>query len=83
MAFSAEHLLALTECLFNQLPNPPDLVKISRLQNPVSGDLTSHLIDFIENVNGAAKEIPTFVVETIASSFLFDHYPPDMHGKWR
>ena len=83
LLFSANHFLAFAEIAFEQLllPEPFDFIKTSRLQNPVAADLAQHLTNFVSQVQ-SAQELTDFAAETIASSFLLDHYPPGMHGTW-
>jgi hypothetical protein len=81
LLFSASHCLAFSQTTFDQLllPEPFDFIKASRLKNPVAVDLAEHLINFVSQIE-SAQELTGFAAETIASSFLLDHYSPGMHG---
>jgi len=59
---------------------PFDFISTSRRQNPVSPDLNKHLSNFLLNIR-SSHELTEFAVPVMASSFLLDSYPPDMHGK--
>jgi hypothetical protein len=80
LLFSAKHCVAFSEIAFDQLviQEPFDFIKASRLQNPVALDLAQHLTNFLNQLQ-SAQELTEFAAETIASSFLLDHYPPGMH----
>jgi hypothetical protein len=81
--FSARHFAAFFRHAcdhFARNPREPfDFVKASRLRNPVSVDLDKHLSNFLKNIK-SPHELTEFAVPVISSSFLLDHYPPDMHG---
>ncbi|KAK3692967.1 hypothetical protein B0T22DRAFT_532338 [Podospora appendiculata] len=80
LLFSASHHMAFSEIAFDHLPltEPFDFIKASRLLNPVAADLAQHLTNFVNQVQ-SAQDLTTSAAETIASSFLLDHYPPGMH----
>ncbi|KAM7210074.1 patatin-like phospholipase-like protein [Rhypophila decipiens] len=81
LLFSATHQMAFTEIAFDNLllTEPFDFINASRIQNPATTDLTQHLIDFVDQVR-SAQDLTTFAAETIASSFLLDHYTREMHA---
>ncbi|KAH0566425.1 hypothetical protein GP486_000173 [Trichoglossum hirsutum] len=80
--FSACHMTAFFKqaCIhFAQtLKEPLNLVRASRLGNPVSGDLEGHLINFLKGLR-SPTELMDFGAPMIASAFLLDNYPPNMH----
>ena len=82
LLFSASHLMAFSEIAFDHLllTEPFHFIKGSRLLNPVATDLAQHLTNFVNQVE-SAHDLTAFAAETIASSFLLDHYPPGMHGR--
>ncbi|KAK3938223.1 patatin-like phospholipase-like protein [Diplogelasinospora grovesii] len=82
LLFSASHFMAFSEIAFDHLvlTETFDFLKASRLRNPVAADLAQHLTNFVNQVQ-SAQELTTFAAETIASSFLLDHFhPPGMHA---
>ena len=57
-----------------------DFVKMSRYQNPVLSDLSKHLSKFFLKIK-FSYNLMEFALPMVASSFILDSYPPDMHGK--
>ncbi|KAI9767350.1 MAG: hypothetical protein M1840_005759 [Geoglossum simile] len=55
-----------------------DFIKASRIQNPIAADLQEHLFNFLKHIKLPIKLIE-FAAPMIASSFLLDSYPPDIH----
>lgn len=82
--FSATHFAALLESAcehFSEaLGKPFNFISASRAHNPVSTNLKAHLSDFLKHIK-SPTELTAFAVPVIASSFLFDNYPPDAHCK--
>ncbi len=81
LLFSAQHFMSFTQIAFDHLSRtvPFNFIKASRLLNPLAVDLAEHIANFVRQVENA-QDLTTFAAETIASSFLLDHYPPGMHG---
>ncbi|KIW36756.1 hypothetical protein, variant [Exophiala oligosperma] len=81
--FSGRHLSAFfkyaTDHFGRTTMEPFDFVQASRLQNPVTPDLGSHLSNFLKQIK-SPEELTDFAVPMIASSLLLDHYPPGMHA---
>ncbi|KAI9765987.1 MAG: hypothetical protein M1840_006994 [Geoglossum simile] len=82
--FSATHFAAFFKLACDHFARyskePFDFVKSSRLRNPVSPDLAEHLSNFLKSNIKSSRELMRFAVPMIASSFLLDNYPPDMHA---
>jgi len=80
--FSAHHFSAFfghaLHHLLTNFPEPFNFITTSRINNPVSENLQDHLKDFIQNIK-TPRNLIDFAVPVIASSFLLDNYPPDMH----
>ncbi|KAL0933537.1 uncharacterized protein CTRU02_212500 [Colletotrichum truncatum] len=80
--FSATHLAGLIRHAAEHLGDadapPLDFLAISRLDNPIAEDLQAHLARFLTHCD-SVEALKRFAVPVIASSFLLDHYPPDMH----
>jgi hypothetical protein len=80
--FSAQHFSAFLSlaCLqFSGSPTQPfDFIQASRLDNPPALDLKYHLTNFLSKIR-TPQELMSFAVPHIASSFLLDSYPPEMH----
>ncbi|KAJ6790289.1 hypothetical protein PWT90_06982 [Aphanocladium album] len=81
MLFSVDHfrwLFSHSMAIRKQL-KPFQILRASRAANPVASDLLKHLSNFI---NVLPEDVdPEFVSETIASTFLFDHWTETMHGR--
>ncbi|KAF4775522.1 patatin family protein [Colletotrichum scovillei] len=80
--FSATHLAGLlrhaTEHAGGAGAPPLDFLAVSRLDNPVAADLPAHLAGFLTHCD-SVDDLKRFAVPVIASSFILDQYPPDMH----
>ncbi|KAK1486372.1 phospholipase, partial [Colletotrichum abscissum] len=80
--FSATHLAGLlrhaTEHVGGAGAPPLDFLAVSRLDNPVAADLPAHLAGFLTHCD-SVDDLKRFAVPVIASSFILDQYPPDMH----
>ncbi|KAK3935044.1 hypothetical protein QBC46DRAFT_223936, partial [Diplogelasinospora grovesii] len=81
LLFSAKHFIAFSEIAFNHLLllEPFEFIKASRLPNPIAPDLAEHLTNFL-NLVKSVRGWRTFAAETIALSFILDHYPPGMYA---
>jgi len=81
--FSARHFAVFFKLACDHFAitsnEPFDFIRTSRCLNPVSPDLNKHLSNFLLNIR-SSHELTKFAVPVIASSFLLDSYPPDMHG---
>ncbi|KAI1856697.1 uncharacterized protein JN550_013691 [Neoarthrinium moseri] len=64
--------------LVNVDRSPLDLVRMSRMMNPVSPDLSSYLNAFLQEVK-SSEDVEVFAIPMIISSFILDQYPPNMH----
>jgi hypothetical protein len=82
--FSAHYFSAFFRCALDHLAatsrEPLNFIAASRGDNPVSRTLQVHLEDFLRNIKTPQKLI-SFAIPVIASSFLLDSYPPNMHCK--
>ncbi|KAJ0333112.1 hypothetical protein KNSL1_013752, partial [Colletotrichum chrysophilum] len=80
--FSATHLAGLLRHAAEKAGGggapPLDFLAVSRLDNPVAADLQAHLARFLVHCD-SVDDLKRFAVPVIASSFLLDQYPPDMH----
>ncbi|KAI9767708.1 MAG: hypothetical protein M1839_004369 [Geoglossum umbratile] len=80
--FSATHFAAFFKYACDHLSEtfeePLDFIKLSRIQNPIAADLQEHLSNFLKHIK-SPMELIEFAVPMIASSFLLDSYPPDIH----
>ncbi|OHE90234.1 hypothetical protein CORC01_14468 [Colletotrichum orchidophilum] len=80
--FSATHLAGLLRHAAEHVGGvgapPLDFLAVSRLDNPVAADLPAHLARFLTHCD-SVDDLKRFAVPVIASSFVLDHYPPDMH----
>ncbi|PSN58648.1 hypothetical protein BS50DRAFT_510039, partial [Corynespora cassiicola Philippines] len=81
--FSATHLAALlrhASAHFAECTNRPfDVIKASRLHNPVPPDLHEHLSNFLQYIKSSDRLIK-FAAPMIASTILLDNYPPGAHA---
>lgn len=59
---------------------PFNFISTSRIENPVASDLQEHLVEFLHRIK-TPQTLLQFAIPIIASSFLLDEYPPDMHCK--
>jgi hypothetical protein len=82
--FSARHFAAFFHYALNHLAatssEPFNFIKTSRIENPVASRLGDHLVDFLHNIKTPQKLLE-FAIPIIASSFLLNSHPPDMHCK--
>jgi len=82
--FSAHHFAAFFHYALTHVAatsvEPFNFISASRIENPVASDLRDHLVDFLHNIKTPQKLLQ-FAIPIIASSFLQDAYPPDMHCK--
>lgn len=83
--FSALHFAAFLNhaCshLAESVTQPFDFIRTSRLDNQPAPDLREHLINLLTKIK-TPQELTEFAIPLIASSFLLDSYPPDMHRGW-
>jgi hypothetical protein len=82
--FSAHHFAAFFHYALNHVAatsvEPFNFITTSRVENPVASNLGDHLADFLHNIKTPQKLLE-FAIPVIASSFLLDSHPPDMHCK--
>jgi hypothetical protein len=82
--FSAHHFAAFFHYALNHVAatsvEPFNFISASRIENPVASNLRDHLVEFLHNIKTPQK-LFRFAIPIIASSFLLDGYPPDMHCK--
>ena len=82
--FSARHFAAFFHHALNHVvatsAEPFNFISTSRIGKPVARNLRDHLTDFLRNIITPQKLLQ-FAIPMIASSFLQDAYPPDMHCK--
>jgi len=82
--FSAHHFAAFFRYALRHATatsaEPFNFITASRIDNPVGSNLRVHLVDFLQNIKTPEKLLQ-FAIPIIASSFLLDAYPPDMHCK--
>jgi hypothetical protein len=78
--FSAHHLTAFFHHALRHvnLPVPFNFISASQSENPVASDLRDHLVDFLRKIRTPEKLLQ-FAIPVIASSFILNSYPPDMH----
>ncbi|OBT48514.1 hypothetical protein VE00_01410 [Pseudogymnoascus sp. WSF 3629] len=78
--FSAHHLTAFFHHALRHvnLPVPFNFISASQSENPVASDLQDHLVDFLRKIRTPEKLLQ-FAIPVIASSFILNSYPPDMH----
>lgn len=78
--FSAHHLTAFFHHALRHvnLPVPFNFISASQSENPVASDLRDHLVDFLGKIRTPEKLLQ-FAIPVIASSFILNSYPPDMH----
>lgn len=83
VAFSACHFKAFfhmaSDHFCTDIVSPFSFIRASRIQNPVSAELSFHMARFLKQVNPA--QIINFAVPMIASALMFDSYLSQMHGK--
>ncbi|PWI65014.1 hypothetical protein PCL_08373 [Purpureocillium lilacinum] len=82
LLFSARHFADLLQygafCITDSPWTPFDFVKASRRHNGVSPQLAAHLLTLIRQFSSREK-VKAVVVPLVASSFVLDQYPPEMH----
>ncbi|KAH9905226.1 FabD/lysophospholipase-like protein [Xylariomycetidae sp. FL2044] len=82
LLFSFTHLAALLESAIEHFTSasrePFNLVRASRVYNPVALDLEQHISTLLTYVKTPA-ELTEFAAPTIASSLFLDSYPPGAH----
>ena len=82
--YSMTHLVAFTEAACSHFAEsttkPFDFIQASRVQSSAASDLKTHLVNLIGHC-ATPQELVDFAGPLIASSFLFDSYPPDCHCK--
>lgn len=82
--FSARHFAAFFPLAVRHLHTtslePFDFVRASRLHNPVSSTLSSHLTEFLKGYK-APSNVVVSATSIISSALLRDHYVPQMHRK--
>ncbi|OBT56258.1 hypothetical protein VE04_05114 [Pseudogymnoascus sp. 24MN13] len=78
--FSAHHLTAFFHHALRHInsPVPFNLISASQSENPVTSDLRDHLVNFLGKIRTPEKLLQ-FAIPVIASSFILNSYPPDMH----
>ena len=83
--FSATHFAAFLKYAcghFSETVDEPiDLIRASRIHNPVAPDLAEHLSNFLKHVK-STNELTEFAVPMTASSLFLDSYPPEAHSKY-
>lgn len=82
LLFSGLHMMALLEesLVTATANNPFRYVEASRRRHPVAVDLAHHLSNFAGVLPASYDE--GFAADSIASSFLVDHFTPGMHGSF-
>ncbi|KAF4462509.1 patatin phospholipase, partial [Fusarium albosuccineum] len=82
LLFSVEHFNTLFERAFESATalqdHPFDPICSARQDLPVSTELADHLLNFMNQIP-LATDLLSFASPVVASSFLLDHYVPDMH----
>ncbi|KAH7363976.1 patatin-like phospholipase-like protein [Rhexocercosporidium sp. MPI-PUGE-AT-0058] len=80
--FSAHHTAAFFHNALTHVAatsvEPFNFIANSRIENPVASDLQDHLVEFLHRIK-TPQSLLQFAIPIIASSFLLDNYPPDMH----
>lgn len=82
--FTAQHLAGFMQhaaVRAAEAPREPfNFIHTSRLDNPVASDLEVHLARFLSHFK-SMDSLKSFALPMVASSFILDHYHPDMHGE--
>jgi len=82
--FSAYYFAAFFHYALNHIAatsvEPFNFIATSRIENLIARNLQNHLVDFLYNIKTPQKLLE-FAIPVIASSFLLDSYPLDMHCK--
>jgi hypothetical protein len=63
-----------------RVQEPFNFIRASRIHNPVSSNLSSHLTEFLQGYN-APSNVVVSATSIISSALLQDHYVPQMHRK--
>ncbi|KAF1357985.1 FabD/lysophospholipase-like protein [Lizonia empirigonia] len=83
MLFSATHLAALMRSasahFAGAVDEPFDLVKASRMHNPVDPQLDEHLSNFLVQIT-LSSQLIEFAAPMVASALFLDSYPPGAHA---
>jgi len=83
IAFSARHFRTFfqlaSDHFCSDIISPFNFIKASRIPNPVSSEISSHLNTFLMQVG--PSQILHFAVPVIASALAFDSYLPGMHRR--
>lgn len=83
--FSACHFVAFFHHALKYIVatsvEPFNFISAWRIDNPVASNLQNHLVEFLHNIKSPQKLLQ-FAIPIIASSFLQDAYPSDMHCKF-
>lgn len=80
-AFSVKHFQHLFDVNFSSTQHRRDgfnSVKASRMDFPVSVNLSRYLQDYLSLITDA-KDLVSFAGSTIAACLILDHYVPEMH----
>jgi hypothetical protein len=84
VAFSATHFKAFfhlaTKHFSKTISIPFSFMKASRLANPVPQDFSTHINNFLTDIELPLVE--SFGIPFIASAMTLDSYPPGMHSKY-
>ncbi|KJZ68089.1 hypothetical protein HIM_12517 [Hirsutella minnesotensis 3608] len=84
LLFSARHHVELLHCgairAMKSSWDPFDFAKASRVHNETTEDLATHIKNFVELFE-SEEQVTDIAVPLLASSFIFDHYSPGMHGE--
>jgi hypothetical protein len=84
VAFSARHLEALLHLacahFAKTTESPFNFIRASRIANPLSQELPTHVSEFLEKV--PAQLITVFFVPVIASALSLDAFPPGAYSKY-
>jgi hypothetical protein len=83
LLFSAGHVLEFLRLAaaraVEERWTPLDFVKASRLYNQVEESMDSHLLNLVSQFEHQ-DDVADVAAPLVASSFLLNHYVPDMHG---
>ena len=82
-SFSAVHVDAFFRMATRSLDSnePIDFIKMSRASNPVPEDMAVCFSQFLRTLRSMEK-LRLFAIPVIASTIIFDQYPPGMHRKF-
>jgi hypothetical protein len=83
LLFSATHFSAFLKSASAHFADSPitpfDLIKASRVDNPVAPDMVEHFSNFWKHIT-SSNQLMEFAAPMLASSLLLDSYPPDAHS---